>query len=307
MIETVKKFNNFTWYHVSNLTTEDNQILVSEHQLTNEIIGYAVDHNESVRMEYDVATDEALMVIDVISYHENVVETRPIGILFAHGDLYTFSHSVTDYIQAVLLDPKNRQKRGNDNEISAIDFVMTGLYSLMTRYVSQVTEINRKRRVIQAQLGHHKRTTKQMNDLLRLQTQMIYIQNSLANNHVMLNAFKQDFKTKIAHFEEEHIDDVRVEVGQAEHMADIAMAVINSVSDAYGNLSNRDLNWTMKVLTVYSIVLTVPTIVSGFYGENVKWLPFAAAQDGWWITIVITLILMAAVSLVLALSGFFRK
>jgi magnesium transporter len=307
MIETVRKFNNFTWYHVSNLTTEDNQILVSEHQLTNEIIGYAVDHNEAVRMEYDNAADESLMVIDVISYHESAVETRPIGILFAHGDLYTFSHSVTDYIQAVLLDPKNRQKRGNDNEISAIDFVMTGLYSLMTRYVTQLTEVNRNRRVIQAQLGHHKRTTKQMNDLLRLQTQTIYIQNSLANNHVMLDAFKQDFKTKIAHFEVEHIDDVRVEVGQAEHMADLAMAVITSVSDAYGNLSNRDLNWTMKVLTVYSIVLTVPTIVSGFYGENVKWLPFAASKDGWWISIVITLILMAAVSLVLALSGFFRR
>lgn len=55
-------------------------------------------------------------------------------------------------------------------------------------------------------------------------------------------------------------------------MANLALEVINSVSDAMGNLSNRDLNWTMKVLTVYSIVLTVPTIVSGFYGENVKWL-----------------------------------
>ena len=307
MIEPVRKYNNFTWYHVSNLTTEDNQILVNEHQLTNEIIGYAVDHNEAVRMEYDNEADESLMVIDVISYHESTVETRPIGILFAHGDLYTFSHSVTDYIQAVLLDPKNRQKRENDNEISAIDFVMTGLYSLMTRYVAQVSEINRKRRVIQTQLGRHKRTTKQMNDLLRLQTQTIYIQNSLANNHVMLDAFKQDFKTEVAHFEVEHIDDVCVEVGQAEHMADLAMAVINSVSDAYGNLSNRDLNWTMKVLTVYSIVLTVPTIVSGFYGENVKWLPFATSQDGWWISIVITLLLMAIVSLVLALSGFFRR
>ena len=58
-----------------------------------------------------------------------------------------------------------------DEDISAIDFVMTGLYTLMMRYVEQITEINRKRRVIQVQLGHQKRTTKQMNDLLRLQTQ----------------------------------------------------------------------------------------------------------------------------------------
>ena len=63
----------------------------------------------------------------------------------------------------------------------------------------------------------------------------------------------------------------------------------------------------MKVLTVYSIVLTVPTIVSGFYGENVKWLPLADTQNSWWISIVITLVLMGLVSLLLALSGFFRK
>ena len=69
-------------------------------------------------------------------------------------------------------------------------------------------------------------------------------------------------------FEIEHIDDVRVEISQAEHMADLAVAVIASVVDAYGNLSSRDLDWTMKLLTVYSIVLTVPTIVSGFYGEK---------------------------------------
>ena len=214
---------------------------------------------------------------------------------------------MTDYVQAVLLAPENRQGRVADTDITAIDFVMTGLYTLMMRYVEQITEINRKRRVIQSQFGHQKRTTKQMNDLLRLQTQMIYIQNSLANNHVMLDTFKLDFEDRLSNFEIEHIDDVRVEISQAEHMADLAVAVIASVVDAYGNLSSRDLDWTMKLLTVYSIVLTVPTIVSGFYGENVKWLPFADMQNSWWISILITLVLMGLVSLLLALNGFFRK
>ena len=307
MIEIVKKFSRFTWHHISNLTPEDTKTLVADHDLTHEMIGYAVDHNEAVRMEYDAVAEEALMVIDVISYHDDVVETRPIGILFAHGDLYTFSHTVTDYVQAVLLAPENRQGRVADTVITAIDFVMTGLYTLMMRYVEQITEINRKRRVIQSQFGHQKRTTKQMNDLLRLQTQMIYIQNSLANNHVMLDTFKLDFEDRLSNFEIEHIDDVRVEISQAEHMADLAVAVIASVVDAYGNLSSRDLDWTMKLLTVYSIVLTVPTIVSGFYGENVKWLPFADMQNSWWISILITLVLMGLVSLLLALNGFFRK
>ena len=79
MIETVKKFSRFTWHHISNLTPEDTKTLVADHDLTHEMIGYAVDHNEAVRMEYDAAAEEALMVIDVISYHDDVVETRPLG------------------------------------------------------------------------------------------------------------------------------------------------------------------------------------------------------------------------------------
>lgn len=102
MIEKVKQFNQFTWYHVSNMTPDDNLTLVEQHRLTNEIIGYAVDHNEAVRMEYDEEADESLMVIDVISYHEDVVETRPIGILFAHNNLYTFSHTVTEDRKSVV-------------------------------------------------------------------------------------------------------------------------------------------------------------------------------------------------------------
>ncbi|HAV52754.1 MAG TPA: magnesium transporter CorA, partial [Leuconostoc mesenteroides] len=58
MIEIVKNVKNFTWYHVSNLTVEEHESLVKEHHLTNEMIGYAVDHNESVRMEYDRHADE---------------------------------------------------------------------------------------------------------------------------------------------------------------------------------------------------------------------------------------------------------
>ncbi|WP_349515696.1 magnesium transporter CorA family protein [Leuconostoc suionicum] len=307
MIEIVKNVKNFTWYHVSNLTVEEHECLVKEHHLTNEMIGYAVDHNESVRMEYDRHAGETLMVIDVIVHQDNNVETRPIGILFAHNDVYTFTHEPTDYIKPIILDPQNQQIRAQEDEISAFDFIMTGLYSLMIKYVDEITEINKKRRVIQAQFGQQKQTTHQMNELLYLKTQMIYIQNSLANNHVMLDSFRTDFKTLLKEFELEHIDDVRVEVEQAKRMANLALEVINSVSDAMGNLSNRDLNWTMKVLTVYSIVLTVPTIVSGFYGENVKWLPFADAQSGWWVTIVITLVLMALVSILMLISGFFRK
>jgi Mg2+ and Co2+ transporter CorA len=51
-------------------------------------------------------------------------------------------------------------------------------------------------------------------------------------------------------------------------------------------------------LTVLSVLLTIPTIVSGFFGMNVP-LPFEHNASGWIIVIVISLFLWFGLSYVL--------
>ena len=87
------------------------------------------------------------------------------------------------------------------------------------------------------------------------------------------------------------LDDVIVEAQQGLEMAQMTSDVSERVSNAYSKVIDSDLNQTMKYLTIYSIVLSVPTIVSGFYGENVK-LPLANGPYSWVFTIIITLVLM---------------
>ena len=53
-------------------------------------------------------------------------------------------------------------------------------------------------------------------------------------------------------------------------------------------MMNNNLNDTMQFLTVWSLVLTIPTILTGFYGMNVKLPIFNAAYD--WIVIVILMV-----------------
>ncbi|CAK8054301.1 magnesium transporter CorA family protein [Eupransor demetentiae] len=307
MIEMLKQTPNFKWFHITNMTPEDESQLLHEHHLTDQMIGYAVDKNESVRMEFDPDAQEALIIMDVISAQPEPVLTRPIGIVLVNGDLYTFAHRATDYIKKDMLDPQKNMKRADDDHLTVFEFLITGIYPLMTQYADEITEINRQRRAIQAQFGNRKHLTKQTNDLLHLQIQMIYLQNSLANNLIMFDQVRRSYQGQISEQDLDYLDAVRVEVDQAKDMAGLAMEVINAVSDATGNLGSRDLNWTMKVLTVYSIVLTIPTMVSGFYGENVKWLPFADQQSGWWITIIIMILMMVAATYVFYRYGFLKK
>ena len=44
-------------------------------------------------------------------------------------------------------------------------------------------------------------------------------------------------------------------------------------------MMNNNLNDTMKFLTVWSLVLTIPTILTGFYGMNVRKFPITLKRD----------------------------
>ncbi|USS91483.1 magnesium transporter CorA family protein [Fructobacillus americanaquae] len=307
MIEMLKQTPKFSWYHITDMSSADEKTLLDDHGLTKQMIGYADDHNESVRMEFDPEADEALIILDVISAEPEPVLTRPLGIVLVHGDLYTFAHRPTNYIKKNFLNGDTTFHRTNDEEMSVFEFMVTGIYPLMTMFGDEITEINRQRRAIQAQFSSRKQLTKHTNDLLHLQIQMIYLQNSLANDLIMFDQIRRSYENHVSEADLDRLDAVRVEVEQARDMAGLAMEVINAVADATGSLGNRDLNWTMKVLTVYSIVFTIPTIVSGFYGENVDYLPFAHGASGWWVTIIIMFLMMIGAIYLFHHYGFLKK
>ena len=74
-------------------------------------------------------------------------------------------------------------------------------------------------------------------------------------------------------------------------MAKISLDVTERLSATSNNLLNNNLNDTMKFLTVWSLVLTIPTIITGFYGMNVA-LPLTKYPIAWVIICLITLLLM---------------
>ncbi|MBC1406167.1 magnesium transporter CorA family protein, partial [Listeria welshimeri] len=66
----------------------------------------------------------------------------------------------------------------------------------------------------------------------------------------------------------------------------------------YNNVLNNNLNDTMKILTVLSVLLTLPTMVAGFFGMNMP-LPLEHNAYGWIISIIISLVLWLVLSLIL--------
>jgi magnesium transporter len=73
-------------------------------------------------------------------------------------------------------------------------------------------------------------------------------------------------------------------------MANIYSNILSGTMDAYASVISNNLNIVMKVLAVITIVMSIPTMIASFYGMNVDGIPFAHHPMGFWIVVVIALI-----------------
>ncbi|MDA5457457.1 Mg2 and Co2 transporter [Weissella confusa] len=258
-------------------------------------------------MEYDEAADLTLMIFDVVTPTSPRATTEPVGMLFSNDQqrLYTFTREETDYVDSYLSGTEV-SRRPLPDHATPLDVILNGTELLSSKFMSAILEINRRRTPIQSEIRKTKQTQKTIDQLMDLQTDLIYLLNSLHTDRDLLRSYKARHNIQLTDHQSERIDDVTVELQQAIDTGELSQLVTNRVSDAFVNLANSNLNWTMKLLTVSSIVLTVPNIVSGFFGQNVD-LPFMHTHMGWIVTLIITFIMMTITTIVLWRSGFFRK
>lgn len=62
----------------------------------------------------------------------------------------------------------------------------------------------------------------------------------------------------------EQLEDVIIEADQIAEMMNLSSHTLDHLTDSYNTVLNNNLNDIMRFMTVWSILLTVPTIVSGF-------------------------------------------
>lgn len=87
-------------------------------------------------------------------------------------------------------------------------------------------------------------------------------------------------------------------------MIQISQQVTKTLSATSNNMMNNNLNDTMKFLTVWSLVLTIPTILTGFYGMNVD-LPVIHSPFDWVIITVLMIVLMVWLVVLMRKHHFF--
>ena len=72
-------------------------------------------------------------------------------------------------------------------------------------------------------------------------------------------------------------------------MCAIFRDILSGTMDAYASIISNNLNIVMKLLASVTIVISLPTLVTGAFGMNVEGIPFAGHPLGFWIVMGIAL------------------
>ena len=105
----------------------------------------------------------------------------------------------------------------------------------------------------------------------------------------------------------ELLEDVIIENTQAIEMANIYSGILQSMMDAFASVISNNLNDVMKILSVITIVMSIPTIIFSAYGMNLApaGMPFSSTIWGFLIVILVSIAASIIAALFLSKKKYF--
>ena len=245
----------------------------------------ALDDEESSRINLE--DDYTLILVDIPSAemrnNRHSYTTIPLGILIAEDVVITVCAEETAVLRSFV-----EQRVRDFSTKKQMRFTYQVLYNACMVYQSLLRSIDRKRTEIEERIDKNTEDV-DLIDLHELESNLVYFATSLRANGVVLDRLTRYGRLRQYSEDQELLEDVIIENRQA----------IDGTRELMSTVINNRLNNVMKYLAAITIVMSIPTIISGLWGMNVggKWMPFSSTPHGFAIICLITLLLCVFVML----------
>lgn len=293
----------YKWYDINNLSEEDSDKLQSEFNFTPDIISYISDRHERPHYDYDLHTKSHLLVYDVPIWPTNTIKHfifHPITFLVVGENVFTFHTESTSYVFDEFNDEHMRERLSEAKDVTEL-LMLFFLYS--SQYFQRaVTQLDVERNSLDQKLSDDI-NNKDLVELSNIEKSLVYLSSSIQTDLIMLHSLDHS-KLNFTKEAKERLDDVLIESSQSAEMVRISQQVTKTLSATSNNMMNNNLNDTMQFLTVWSLVLTIPTILTGFYGMNVS-LPILKNSFDWILIILLMVVLMIWLVILMKRHHFF--
>lgn len=271
------EYEKGNWINMIAPTESEIKTVCEKIQIQEDFIRYALDSEEKARIDIEDEDNTILFIVDVPIREKDgdsmIYSTMPIGIIFVRDDYFiTVSLKQNTIIQDI-----TKSKMKNIITYKKSRFLLQLLYANSSLYLTLLKKINKETEIAESVLKDSMKN-KELLKLLSLEKSLVYFTTSLKSNEVVMEKTMRGKIIKLYEEDEDILEDSIIENKQAIEMAKIYSDILNGTMDAYASIISNNLNRVMKYLTSITIILAIPTMVSSYWGMNVR----VPLQDNPW-------------------------
>jgi len=284
-LERLEEFEPGSWIDLVSPTEEELRRVSGELNIPLDLLSGPLDEEEKSRVEMEDGL--TFVVVDipvlVVEGDERSYATIPLGMI-VHPDFFI---TICLRVNPILGEFERESVRGFFT-YKKTRFLFQILQQISVFYLRYLYRIDRETDKLEKELRASLKNA-EIFDLLNLQKALVYFTTSLRSNDAVLQKLLRGKTIKMYEEDEDLLEDVIVENRQASEMAKIYTDILVGMMDAFTSVISNNLNQVMKLLTSITIMLSIPVIVSSFYGMNVK-LPFMNYAHAFTLVIVIAVV-----------------
>ena len=290
--------SDVSWLHADSPTKAEITQLCQQFQLPADYLTAVLDNMENARTE---GLDQQTFKRPVLLVMEfPFVSTSPSGylqyqtypislIITPDKHLISVANQRPPFFNQVLQSPVLQ------NDMSPrMNILLMILWELVLSYNQHLEEIDRQVNHLESQI-QVSTENKRLYQIMDIQKSLVFFEAATSANYEALQKLWNTPVFNSHHAYHNHLHDILVETKQSVTTSKIYMKLVSQMTDTFSAIVSNNLNNIMKILTSLTIVLTIPTIIGGIYGMNVK-LPFAD-NDGAFLLIMGGTILLCVLAI----------
>lgn len=278
-VQELVDFKTGSWIHLEQPNQKEIDLLVDQFSLDPLIVSDVMDVFELPRVEKDEDITYYFTRYALYSSEIEKMSTVPLLIIIGKNFLITISSAkvpIFDLFERGKIDFRTTQKT---------KLLIQLLLTINIEYENLIKKLSKQ--IKQQSSNLEKITNKKIAQFVNFENTLDDVLFGLYPTGTSLTKLLKGKYVTLYEDDKELIEDLVQSNEQLIKMCNSNVKRVINTRDAYDNILSNNLNKIMKLLTSVTVILTIPTMISGIFGMNVN-IPLGDNPYAFWLIISLT-------------------
>jgi magnesium transporter len=292
-VKELEEYKRGTWVYVEAPSAEELDQMAAKFDLDRGILEDAMDENEMPRLEKEGETSY-IFVRFAMTTEEGELMTMPLLFVFGKELLMTVSlvrlPSLATFVQGKIDFATTQRAK----------LVLQILNLISDHYDTFIAGTSKQIKRIRAHLRRHAIGNQDFIEFVTIEDELNEFISALVPTNATLRRLMLGRYMPLFEEDQDIVEDLLLNNEQSMEACNSNMKSIANIREAYSSISANNLNRTIKILTIATVMIAIPNLFFSMYGMNLD-LPF---QHHVW---AFPALIIFSIALLLAVVRFGRR